>query len=74
MLLLIGVLGEEEKTLSSLAGPGDHRVGNLGLLAAQVLAEVGSRDWLLAEPEVLLREAERAGIYVRTVYALLFSQ
>lgn len=60
MLLLVGVLDEEEQSLSGLAGPGNNGVSNLGLLAAKVVAEVGGGDGLLAEPEVLLREAEGA--------------
>jgi len=60
VLLLVCVLDEEEKTLSGLARPRSDRVGNLGLLAAEVLAQVLGRDWLLAEPEVLLGEAEGA--------------
>ena len=58
VLLLVCVLDEEEKTLSGLARPRSDRVGNLGLLAAEVLAQVLGRDGLLAEPEVLLGEAE----------------
>ena len=61
VLLLVGVLDEEKKALAGLAGPGDNRVGSLGLLAAEVLPEVVGGDGLLAEPEVLLGEAEGAG-------------
>lgn len=64
MLLLVGVLDEEQKALSGLAGPRNNRVSNLGLLATKVLAQVGGRDWLLAEPEVLLGEAESTGAIV----------
>ena len=61
MLLLVGVLDEEKEALSGLAGPGDNGVGNLRLLAAEVLPEVVGGNGLLAEPEVLLGEAEGAG-------------
>ena len=61
MLLLVGVFDEEKEALSSLAGPGDNGVGNLGLLAAEVLPQVVCGNGLLAEPEVLLGEAEGAG-------------
>lgn len=60
MLLLVGVLDEEEQALASLAGPSNGGVSNLGLLATKVLPQVGRWDWLLAEPEVLLSEAESA--------------
>jgi hypothetical protein len=60
MLLLISVLDEVQQTLSSLAGPGCNTVGNLGLLATEVLAQVRGWDRLLAEPEVFLRVAESA--------------
>lgn len=60
MLLLVSVLGEEEQTLASLAGPGDDRVGNFRLFATEVLPQVGRVDGLVAEPEVLLGEAECA--------------
>ena len=60
MVLLVGVLDEEKEALSSLAGPGDGGVSHLGLLAAKVLSEVLSSNGLLAEPEVLLGEAEGA--------------
>lgn len=59
-LLLVGVLDKEEETLSSLAGPRSGGVRNLGLLATEVLGQAGRRDGLLAEPEVLLGEAESA--------------
>ena len=62
MLLLVRVLDKVHETFASLAGPCDNRVSHLGFLAAQVLAQVGLGDWLLAEPEVLLGEAERAAI------------
>jgi len=61
VLLLVGVLDEEKEALSGLAGPGDNGVGNLGLLAAEVLPQVVGGNGLLAEPEVLLGEAEGAG-------------
>jgi len=64
VLLLVCVLDEEKKTLSSLAGPSDNRVGNLGLLATEVLPQVVGGNRLLAEPEVLLGEAESAGEHV----------
>lgn len=57
-LLLVSVLDKEKETLSSLAGPSSGGVGDLGLLAAQVLSKAGGRDRLLAEPEELLSEAE----------------
>jgi hypothetical protein len=60
VLLLVSMLDEVEQTLSSLAGPCSNGVGNLGLLATEVLPEVGGRDRLLSEPEVLLGEAESA--------------
>lgn len=60
VLLLVSVLDEVEEALAGLAGPGSDRVGELGLLAAQVLLQVGGRDGLFAEPEVLLGEAESA--------------
>jgi hypothetical protein len=60
VLLLVGVLDEVEQTLSGLAGPRSDGVGDLGLLATEVLPQVGGRDGLLAEPEVLLGEAESA--------------
>lgn len=66
VLLLVGVLDEEQEALAGLAGPGDRGVGDLGLLAAQVLPQVGRLDGLLAEPEVLLGEAEGAGSVVST--------
>jgi hypothetical protein len=60
VLLLVSVFDEEKKTLSGLAGPRGNGVGNLGLLATEVLPQVVSGNWLLAEPEVLLGEAESA--------------
>jgi hypothetical protein len=60
VLLLVSVLHEEQQTLSSLAGPGGNGVGNLGLLAAEVLPQVVGSNGLLSEPEVLLGEAEGA--------------
>jgi hypothetical protein len=54
------VLDEEQKALSGLAGPSSSGVGDLRLLAAEVLSKAGGRDGLLAEPEVLLSEAESA--------------
>jgi hypothetical protein len=62
VLLLVGVLDEVKQTLAGLAGPCDNRVSNLRLLAAEVLSQVGRRDGLLAEPEVLLGEAEGAAV------------
>jgi hypothetical protein len=62
MLLLVGVLDKVQQTLSGLAGPCSDSVGNLGLLATEVLPEVGGRDWLFAKPEVLLSEAEGAAV------------
>lgn len=59
-LLLVGVLDEEEKALSGLAGPRGSGVCNLRLLATEVLSKVGGGNRLLAEPEVLLGEAESA--------------
>ena len=60
--LLISVLDEEQQALAGDAGPCSGRVRNVGLLTAQVLAEAGAGDGgLLAEPEVLLGEAECAG-------------
>lgn len=57
--LLVGVLGEEEQALASLARPSDGLVGVLALLATKVAAEaVLGNGGLLAEPEVLLRESE----------------
>jgi hypothetical protein len=66
VLLLIGVLDEEEQTLSGLTRPSNNRVSDLGLLATEVLAQVVRCDRLLAEPEILLGEAEGAGIVVST--------
>jgi len=60
VLLLVGVLDKVEQTLSGLAGPCGNGVGDVGLLATEVLPQVGRRDGLLAEPEVLLGEAECA--------------
>jgi len=61
-LLLVGVLDEEQEALSGDARPGSRGVGDLSLLATQVLGEAGCWDGsLLAEPEVLLRVAEDAG-------------
>lgn len=60
MLLLVGVLDEVEQSLAGLAGPCSGRVSDLGLLATEVLPEVGGCDRCLAEPEVLLGEAESA--------------
>lgn len=65
VLLLVSVLDEEQKTLSGLAGPGNDWVRDLGLLAAEVLAQVGGGNGLLAKPEVLLGEAECAAFEVR---------
>jgi hypothetical protein len=62
MLLLVRVLHKVHQTLASLAGPCDNRVSDLGLLATQVLAQVGLVDWLLAEPKVLLGETEGAAV------------
>jgi hypothetical protein len=59
-LLLVSVLDEEQETLASLAGPSSSGVGDLRLLAAKVLSEAGSRNGLLAEPEVLLNKTESA--------------
>ena len=71
MLLLVGVLNEEKETLSGLAGPSDDGVGDLGLLAAKVLAQVVRVDGLLAEPEILLGEAEGAvNLLARTQWHL----
>ncbi len=64
VLLLVGVLDEEKETLSGLAGPGDDWVRNLGLLATEVLPQVLSGNGLLAEPEVLLGEAESTADHV----------
>lgn len=58
VLLLFGVLDEEEETLARLAGPGNNGVSNLGLLATKIGAQVSRGDRLLAKPEVLLGEAE----------------
>jgi hypothetical protein len=62
MLLLVGVLDEVKQAFAGLAGPCDDWVSDLGLLAAEVLGQVGGWDRLLAEPEVLLGEAERAAV------------
>jgi len=62
VLLLVGVLDEEQQTLAGLAGPGDNRVSDLWLLAAEVLSQVGGLNGLLSEPEVLLGEAEGAAV------------
>jgi hypothetical protein len=64
VLLLVGVLDEVKQTLSSLARPCGNRVGDLGLLATEVLPQVGGWNWLLSEPEVLLSEAESAASVV----------
>lgn len=42
-------------------------MGDFGLLATEVLGKAGGWNRLLAEPEVLLREAERAEAMVSTV-------
>jgi hypothetical protein len=63
-LLLVSVLDEVEETLSSLAGPRSSGVRNLGLLATEVLSQACSWDRLLAEPEVLLGEAESAASWL----------
>jgi hypothetical protein len=60
VLFLVGVLDEVEQTLSGLAGPRSDGVGDLGLLATEVLPQVGCRDRLFSEPEVLLGEAKSA--------------
>ena len=62
------MLDEEKETLSSLAGPGNGRVGNLRLLATEVLAQALSGDGLLAEPEELLSKAEGAAVVVSTMF------
>lgn len=54
------MLDEVEESLAGLAGPRSNGVRNLGLLAAEVFAQAGSWNSLLAEPEVLLGEAEGA--------------
>jgi hypothetical protein len=71
MLLLVGVLDEKEETLASLAGPRDNGVSDLGLLAAKVLPQVVRCDGLLAEPEVLLGEAEGAVLSLAVVLMYL---
>ena len=59
-ILLVGMLDEEDETLSGLAGPRSGGVRNLRLLTTKVLSEAGCGDGLLAEPEELLGEAESA--------------
>lgn len=56
--LVLGVLGEVKEALAGLAGPGSSGVGDLGLLATEVVAEVLGGNWLIAKPEVLLRESK----------------
>lgn len=57
--LLLSLLGEVKETLTSLGRPGSGGVGNLGLLATKVAAQVLVRNRLLAaEPEVLLGELQ----------------
>lgn len=62
MGLVISVLDEVEETLAGLAGPGGGWVGNLWLLATEVVAEVLGRDGLFAEPEVPAGELEAPAI------------
>lgn len=59
-LLLVGMLHEVEEALAGLTGPRSDGVRNLGLLATEVFPKAGCWDRLLAEPEVLLSEAESA--------------
>jgi hypothetical protein len=54
------MLDKVQQTLSGLAGPSSNWVGDLGLLAAEVLPEVGSWYSLLTKPKVLLRKTEGA--------------
>ena len=62
------MLDEEEETLSGLARPSDDRVSDLGLLTAEVLSKVVSGNGLLAEPEVLLSEAESAALMISPMF------
>jgi hypothetical protein len=71
VLRLVGVLDKVEQTLSGLAGPRSNTVGNLGLFAAEVLPEVGRWDGLIAEPEVLLRKAEGAAMFVSRLFKVV---
>jgi hypothetical protein len=73
VLLLIRVLDEEKKALSGLAGPSNDGVGDLGLLAAKVLAQVVRGDGLLSEPEVLLGKAESTATMVSMRLEVCFS-
>lgn len=55
------MLDKEKQALAGHAGPCGGGVCDFSLLAAEVLAEAGGGDsGLLAEPEVLLGEAEDA--------------
>lgn len=61
------MLDEVEEALASLAGPGGSGMSDLGLLATEVVAQAGDGDSLLAEPEVLLGEAESAVAWISPV-------
>jgi hypothetical protein len=56
--LVLSALGEEEQTLAGLAGPGDDRVGDSGLLVTAEDGELLGLDSIVAEVEETLGEAE----------------
>lgn len=56
--LVLSTLGEEEQTLAGLAGPGDDRVGDSGLLVATEDGQLLGLDSIVAEVEEALGEAE----------------
>ena len=56
--LVLSTLGEEEQTLAGLAGPGDDRVGDSGLLVATEDGQLLGLDSIVAEVEEALGETE----------------
>ena len=56
--LVLSTLGEEDETLTGLAGPGGNRVGDSRLLVLVEDVEVLALDGLLLEVEETLGEAK----------------
>lgn len=53
------LLVEEQEALAGLACPANDRVGDLWVLTTHVVVHVLSRDRLVTEPELVLREDQR---------------
>ena len=58
MTLVLGTLSIVQETLASLGSMSSIAVSNICFLAAEITRKMLLLKWLVAEPEILLREDE----------------